>query len=115
MTKKTLKELVTVSFKKNTLDEKTVLTIAEKLTRHQLKKYIHELKSEVRKNTVTVVSSKPLSQTAKRLFESEYPKKELEFAVKPDILLGLQIINNDVVYDSSLKHTFDEITQFVSE
>lgn len=115
MTKQTLKQLVRISIKDHELDEKTVMKIAERLNRHELKRYIHHLKAELTKNTVTITTPRPLSNTAKQLFKETYKSKRLEFINKPDILLGVQIVDNDMVYDASLKHTLDDVARFVAE
>jgi len=115
MTKKLLDEIVEISFKENALDEKMIMDIASKLKRRELKAYVRRLRNELSKRSVMIISPRSFSENAKNLFHQTFSDKIVTFETDPSYLLGVKIINGDMVYDQTLKGEFDHITQRMRE
>ena len=108
MTKKIIAQLVAASYTKDTLDSKKVEKVVKLLSRSDLKLYIRGLKLAEKQKTITLVlpdkkfyNKSLLSGTKKRVVVME----------DPSLLLGAKIIDNDMVYDVSLKNNITEFIQ----
>lgn len=114
MTKKLLKQMVQESFSKNgELLEDIVLTIAEKLNRINLKKYIFALKTSETRQMVIIKTSNNLSEIQKKEFKALYTNKRITYEVNPSLLLGIEIIDNDMVYNMNLKTKLENLQSFI--
>jgi|SRR5579872_6503550 len=108
MTKKYIHQLVEASYAKDTLDSKTVEKIASLLSRADLKKYIRGLKLSEKARTLSLVL------VNKNFYNKSLVKgvsKHIEVVEDPSLLLGAKIIDNDMVYDMSLKNKLDAFIQ----
>lgn len=108
MTKKIISQLVIASYTKDMLDEKKVNRIVSLLSRAELKLYIRGLKLSEKSRTISLVlPDKKLynKADAKRL------RKQVTVVEDKSLLLGAKIIDNDMVYDLSLKNSLDEFIQ----
>lgn len=114
MTKKQLKNLVLQSYTKESLDEKKVKSAALILKRSQLKQYIKELKNYERKKTVSITVAQLPTNAYQEAFLKLFPGKQIVYAVDPTLLVGLQIVNNDQVYNLNLKDTLNNLLFHVS-
>ena len=115
MDKKLSKLLIEKSLTNNRLDNKKILTIADQLTRKQLKSYIVGIKRWSRMNTVTVQTARAVSEDLKREIRAQYPEKQVAFAILPELIVGMRIIDNDTIYERNLKNTLLDIQQYVSQ
>jgi F0F1-type ATP synthase delta subunit len=118
MTKRQIKLLAKASYVKNDLDSLKTNKIAKRLTREDLKKYLRTLKSIEKQKTVTViVPEMGLSekQGIEKKFKNLFKEKRIIIQTDPSLLVGLRIINNDLVYELSLKNTFDKINDYLLE
>lgn len=115
MKKQMLDNLVEVSFEGNSLNKELIEKIAPKLNRRELKAYIKRLKTQLNKQTVTVVTPQAVSNLTKTMFQNTFSDKILSFETDPGYLLGAKIIDNDMVYDTTLKGQFDQITNSMRE
>jgi len=109
MTNKLLKKLVEYSYTKNKLDENKVLSIADKLTRKELKKFIHGLKNAENKRNVLVFTATELSDSEKKSLLQQFPDKSVEFSLDESLLSGIKIQDNDIIYESSLNESFEKL------
>lgn len=114
MTKKQLKNLVLQSYTKESLDEKKVKSATGFLTRSQLKVYIRELKNYESKKTVSIKAAHLPTKASQETFLKLFPGKQIVYTVDPTLLVGIQIINNDLVYNLNLKDTLDNLLSHVS-
>ncbi len=116
MTQKDIKALVVASYKKDQLNESAIARIAKVLSRKDLKAYIRALKLEEKKRKIYIaLPSKSVYNTSKKSLEKIFKDKELVFQEDPTLLLGLKLVDNDTVYDMSLKNRLQTIQRGVSE
>lgn len=102
MSKKLLKELVQASYTKDVLDSKKVEQIAKLLSRHDLKEYIRAIKLSEKARTIHLVLPKT-SVYNKNDFAHLFNGKKVVVEEDPSLLLGVKVIDNDSVYDMTLK------------
>ena len=105
--KKQIALLVSASYTKNVLDSKKVEKISQLLYREDLKKYVRGLKLAEKKRTISLVLPN------KTLYNKTLVKTNKRVVVTEDksLLMGAKVIDNDMVYDLSLKSSLDEFVQ----
>ncbi|HEV2339382.1 MAG TPA: hypothetical protein VGT05_01285 [Patescibacteria group bacterium] len=114
MTHKDIRQLVSVSFSKNQLDEKKVARIAHLLSRKDLKKYIRGLKLAEKKHNVYVATAAKNVYNTKELTVI-FRNKQFVFTFDPSLLLGQRIVDDDMVYDVSLKSRLEHFLSQLTE
>lgn len=115
MTKKEIKKLVLASYTKEKLDVKKVNKIIKFFTKSDLKKYINYLKlSEKSKNIIVEVSN--LSEKSKIMKEVKkmYPDKNISIKENKNIIAGIKITNNDIIYEANLKNNLENLVAFMN-
>jgi len=118
MEKKYIKKLALASYTKNELDSKKVKKIAGFLTRNNLKQYIKELKLLESQKTITILTpsfSKKAKNDIKEKFAKIYADKKVIIDNDPSLILGIKVIDNDLIYDLSLKNTLDNLNMHINE
>lgn len=115
MNKKFLKELVKNSYQDGILDEQIVNTIAEKLSRKELKEYIHALKLFEQSRIIIVESAQDITQEQKQMFEDTFKNKKTRFVTNASLMTGVRITDNDMIYEANLKNIFAKIVQHIEE
>lgn len=116
MTKKYIKELVEKSYTTDgLLDEEITTFLAQKLSRADLKKYINAIQLKERKTTVIIKTSSDLSQKELDEFKKEYADKKIEYKKDESLLLGVEIIDNDMIYNKSLKNRLEGVMSSISQ
>ncbi len=110
MNKVVLEKLVNASYnEQDVLDQERVSTIADHLKRKELKTYIRALKKQEAKTSVVIETSLRgkdiVDITAQRLF----PGKKIIYKHSPNLLLGIKVTDNDMVYDMNLAHSFEAL------
>lgn len=116
MTKRLLQQLVLASYTGKELDAKKVEEISERLSRQDLKAYIRALKlMEQQKKIYIAMPNASVYNTSKKTIESIFPDKELIFEEDPSLLLGVRVLDNDMVYEMSLKERLDSILDEVNQ
>lgn len=118
MTRKQIKNLVLNSYSKNNLNSLRVKKIADKLTREDLKRYLRALKEADKEKSVTIVMPEIMIKDKKGIeskFKNAFKNKKISFVTDPSLILGLKIINNDLIYELSLDNTFDKINDYLLE
>ncbi|HSD98433.1 MAG TPA: hypothetical protein VLB73_01900 [Patescibacteria group bacterium] len=108
MTKKTITELVKASYTKEILNSKKVERIVKLLSRSDLKQYIRGLKLFEKSRTISLVL--PDKKFYNKTLLGNI-KKQVRLIEDKSLLLGAKIIDNDMVYDMSLKNNLDTFLQ----
>lgn len=117
MTKKQIKQLALQSYSKNELDQQKVFRIAKLLKRKDLREYIRTLKNLEREKTVTVVlpEIKVDKKDLDKQFRTAFPNKKIKYELDPSLLVGVRIIDNDLVYDLNLRDTLKQLSSYIIE
>ncbi len=113
MNSKKIDKLVKVSYSNNLLNKKRVNRIATLLSKSDLKKYINGLKLAEKKKSLIVLS--PMENPDLKKFTKLFPNKKILFKKDPSLMLGVQIVDNDIVYEFTLKNSFDKILNFIEQ
>ncbi|MBI2613684.1 MAG: hypothetical protein HYW62_02845 [Candidatus Levybacteria bacterium] len=113
MNSKKIDKLVSVSFRNNSLDREKVNRIATLLSSADLKKYINSLKLTERKKSL-IVSSPTNNQDLKK-FEKLFPNKKILFKKDPSLMLGVRVVDNDIVYEFTLRNSLDKIINYIEQ
>jgi len=108
-TKKIIKQLAEESFNKNDLDEKKVFMITARLKRTDVRSYIRALKLLTQQKTVFVQAPVAIDANEQRQLQVKFPNKKMVYTINKDLLAGMKIIDNDLLYDYSLEAKFDKI------
>lgn len=112
MDKRAIKKLAINCYTDGVLDQQKVLAVTRHLKRRDLKEYIRTLKLlEKQKNVFVLSPTKPTPEETTRLKEM-FPEKNLSVRIDNTLLLGLKVIDNDMVYDISLKGRLEQIETF---
>jgi F0F1-type ATP synthase delta subunit len=116
MRKKVLQELVSASYTKNELDGEKVENITKNLKRKDLKSYIRALKlTEKKKHVVVALPSASVYNTTKQLFFDYFPDKKISVREDKLLLLGGEILADDMVYDFSLKNRLENFLDYLAD
>src|SRR5258706_4585561 len=108
MTKKVINQLVLASYTHEQLDSKKVARAAALLSRKDLKVYIRGLKLKEKANTISLVLPDVNLYNKSLLGDS---KKNIQILEDKSLLLGVKVIDNDTVYDMSLKNNIERFIQ----
>lgn len=106
-------KLIIASYKGSNLDQKKVNRIASLISKSDLKKYINGLKSKEKKNSLVI--SSPIDNQDLGKFKKLFPHKKIVFKKDPSLMLGVQVIDNDLVYDFTLKNSLDKIVNYIEQ
>lgn len=116
MNKKAIQMLAKESYLDESLDEKRVKAIADKLKRQDLKKYINAIKEcESRNNLIITV---PFGQNDVEFFEklkNIFHTKKVIIRTDNMLLLGMKIINKDQIYEYNLLNILENIVRHVNK
>ncbi len=118
MTKKQIKKIAQASYTKNKLDSKKINKITGFLTRNDLKQYIKELKLLEGQKTITVltpIADKRNQDDIKKQFARVFTDKKVIIDSDPSLIVGIKVINNDLIYDLNLKNTLDNLNMHINE
>ncbi len=113
MDKKKIDKLVLWSYKNDFLDQKKVNRIATLLCKSDLKKYINGLKLTEKKRNLIV--SCPTTNQDPQNFEKLFPNKKIILKKDPSLMLGMEIVDNDIVYEFTLKNSLDKILSYIEQ
>lgn len=114
MNKKQIKQLAAESYKGINLDPVKAEKISNLLKREDLKQYIKFLKDFERKNSVIVTLPKEPNTQDQKVFKNLFPDKKILYNVDKSLVLGARIIDNDIVYETSVKNTLDNLLNHIS-
>mgnify|MGYP001600491390 CR=1 FL=1 len=113
MNSKKIDKLVLISYKNNFLDQKKVNRIAALISKPDLKKYINGLRLMEKKKELII--SAPLNNQDLKKFEKLFPNKKIIFKKDPSLMLGVEIVDNDMVYEFTLKNSLDKILNYIEQ
>ena len=113
MNKKKVDKLVALSYKNNYLDQKKINKISTLLSKSDLKKYINGLKLAEKKRSIII--SSPINNQDLSKFEKLFPNKKILFEKDPSLMLGVRIVDNDIVYEFTLKNSLDKILNYIEQ
>ena len=112
MNNKQIRLLVQASYTKDKLDEKKVEKVVKFLSRSGLKAYIRALKLEEKKHKVYIaLPSKSVYNKQRLDLENLYKGKEIIFEEDPSLLLGIRVLDNDMLYELSLSDRINKLAQ----
>jgi hypothetical protein len=109
MTKNIIKQLAEESFNKNDLDEKKIHMITARLKRADARSYVRALKLLTQQKTVFVHAPVVIDATEQKQLQVKFPNKKIVYTINKDLLAGMRIVDNDLLYDYSLEAKFDKI------
>ena len=113
MNKKKIDKLVIASYKNNFLDQKIVNRIASIISKADLKKYINGLILTEKKRSLII--SSPINNPDLKKFEQFFPNKKIVFKKDPTLMLGMKIVDNDIIYEFTLKNSLDKIVSYIEQ
>lgn len=112
--KNKIKNLVDESYVHGQLDSETVEMIADHFNRNSLKQYIKLLKQEEGKKQVIVTSPTVLLEKDRNMIQKQFADKKIVYILDPEMISGIKIVDKDVEYEISLKHTFNDIIDHIN-
>lgn len=113
MNSKKIDKLVLASYSDSFLNQKNVTKISALLSSADFKKYINGLKfAEMKKSLKVFV---PDNNQDLEKFEKLFPNKKIIFKKDPKLMLGVKIVDNDIVYEFTLKNSLDKILSFIEQ
>lgn len=113
MSKKQIKQLAIQSYTKNNLDSKKIKLIASRLSRSDLRTYVKFLKTYENQKKVTVFMPMSVVKNGKE-FSKIFPNKKIIFETDPSLLVGLKVVDNDNVYELSLKNILEDLKSHIN-
>jgi hypothetical protein len=115
MTKKEIKKLALASYTKNKLDIKKINKIIRYFTKSDLKKYIKYIKLIEKTNNITVeISSLLEKEKIMRKIKKIYPNKNISVIENKEIIAGVRITDNDIIYEANLKNKLESLVAFMN-
>src|SRR5947208_3262232 len=114
MKKRQIKKLAEQSYK--ILDEKKIDKIASLLSRKDLKEYVRQLKiiEKAHEVIIDLPSIKGYNKN-NNFFEDLFTGKKIVYREEPNLLLGVRVTDNDLVYDMSLRSRLEETKRQVEQ
>ncbi len=109
MKAKLTKQLAKESFDNNVLVEKRVKTIAGKLKRKDTRSYLKALKVIEQKNTLYVSMPVNYDESIQKALKFRFPDKKIVYILNKDLLAGMKIIDNDILYDFTLQGKIERL------
>ena len=116
MTTREIKKLAEQSFTNWNLDVKKIRRAMSLLNRKQLKTYIKFLKKLENERLVYVFTPMDkVSDKASNKIGSMFPGKKIEYVKDPNLIVGIKIVDNDMVYEFNLKDSLDNIITYLKQ
>ncbi len=105
-----IKKLAEQSFISENLDIKKIKSIISLLNKKQSKAYIKFLKKLENERIVWVFTAmdKVEDKIGGKL-KSMFPNKKIEYVKDPNLIVGLRVVDNDMVYEFNLKDSLDNL------
>lgn len=113
MNSRKINKLVAASYVNNCLNQKTVNEISVLLSKSDLKKYITSLKIENMKKTLII--SAPINNLDLTKFKKLFPNKIIFLKNDPSLMLGVKVVDNDIIYEFTLRNTLDKIISYMEQ
>lgn len=113
MNSKKIDKLIVASYKDNYLDQKKVNKIVGLISKSDLKKYINGLKLIEKKKSLII--SSPINNQDLKKFEKLFPHKKIIFKKDSSLMLGVRVVDNDLIYEFTLKNSLDKILSYIEQ
>jgi hypothetical protein len=113
MNSKKMSKLITASYKNDNLDQTTVSKIVSLISKTDLKQYINGLKLAEKKRNIII--SSPTNNQDLNKFKNLFPHKKIILKNDPSLMLGVQVIDNDIVYEFTLKNSLDKMLSYIEQ
>lgn len=110
-----IKKLAQESFIDDSLNEKRVNLIVARLKRKDLRSYIKTLKLIQQRQTVNVEVSSAVDEMVGQDLQLRFPDKKIVYTINKDILAGMKITDNDILYDFSIENKIDRLVKHLYE
>lgn len=113
--KKQLKSLIDHSYNKDDIEEESILQIAEKLKRSELKQYIQALRQKQRMQSAVITLPFPPTEEERKKHQLMYPNKKIIYEVDPSLFLGARIKQDDTITEYSVKDSLTAIAEYLED
>lgn len=115
MNSKKITQLADISFENNKLNTNIVEKITKKLNSKEFREYIKALKRVLAKTNVYIESASELDTKDKKSFEEIYKNKSLVFRTNPELIMGIRIIEDDMVYNLNIENSIIQIKDYLDK
>lgn len=116
MTIKEIKKLAEQSFINSKLDTKIIKKIIARLKKKELKVYIKFLKKLENERLVRVfLPVDKIEDKIIREIRNMFPGKKIEYVTDSNLIAGLRVIDNDMVYEFNLKDSLKRIIKYLRQ
>jgi len=116
MNKTQLKKLAILSYKNNIIDVKKVEKIVKLLKKSELREYVKYLKTIEKTKTLKVILPNNNNQKeCEKMLKIMYKKKNINVDYDENMIVGLKIIDNDLIYEYNLKDTLNKISNYIKQ
>ena len=109
-----IKKLAEQSFTTGNLDIKRIKRIIALLNKKQLKTFIKFLKKLENEKVLWVFT--PMDKVENKITErikSMFPGKKIEYVKDPSLIVGLRIVDEDMVYEFNLGDSLDSMVTYL--
>lgn len=116
MTIRNIKKLAEQSFTYGNLDVKKIKKVISLLGKKQLKAYIKFLKKVENERLIWVFT--PMDKIEDKItgkIKTIFPNKKIKYVKDPDLIVGLRVIDNDIVYEFNLKDSLDNLMTYLKQ
>lgn len=114
MTKKLLNQLIEYSYRDNIVSPENVNKVVGYLNRSDFKQYIKRLKMYEKKHSVFIDLPSD-NYDLKGKFKEIFPNKKIVLGVDNTLMLGLRIIDDDMLFEMNLKSNLKRILSYIEE
>lgn len=115
MDKKQIDKLAEISYIDNKLDAGRVDKIISHLSRAQSRDYLKALKKKENKLIVYIDYALSLSEENKKKFGDLFPDKKVIFRSDPQLLMGIRVTQDDMVYNLNINSAFGQIREYLEK
>ena len=117
MLKKQIKLLALGSYTNKQLDAGKAKQISKLLKLTDLRAYIKELKKIESKKSVRLIipNKKMIGASALNSVKSSFRNKKVIVEEDPSLILGMKIVDNDLVYEVNLKNALENFKKHIVE
>lgn len=113
MDKKQIAKLAEISYIDNKLDAERVEKIIGHLDKPESRQYLKALKRQEKKLIVYIDHALDLSDENKKNFEQLFPGKKVIFRKDPDLLIGIRITEDDMVYNVNMNNALEQLKNYI--
>lgn len=117
MSIKKIKKLALKTYSQASINTKMLDIVSKKLERKDLKAYINELKriNQNRIVKVYVPDRKVLNYKLEKSISKFFEGRSLMILEEPELLAGIRIVDNDLIYELNLKDSLENMVEYLKE